>query len=119
MDKRARYRKSAVRSTDQALHPVGKDTSLAKTDKPKKKVGFRDDDAKEEVKAEVKKETLEVIHEDDDDKDDMRVEIRESKPLPREESKEENKHVEKRPPKAKASNDTAALARKQKLQEIK
>lgn len=116
MDKRARYRKSAVRSTDQALHPLGKTNELTKEakDKEKKKVTIQEEDKKEEQKPAKKKVVImEVSEEDSDDKDNISAEPR-SKPSdkPRGASAKEK-------PSLKLSKDELSQDRKKRLDEIK
>jgi hypothetical protein len=106
MDKRAAYRKSAVRSTDQVIHPVGVTNDLTKADKPKRKITFADDE------------------DDDDDKKKVIFEIEEEKEShgystnPKEETKIV---IEKNPPKtvAKEPSRIEEILKKKKLMDIK
>ena len=115
MDKRARYQRSAVRSSDQALHPLGKDTELTKGDKGKKKVTIKEEEDKEPLR---EKKTI-IFEESDEgsDKDGLPPEPRSKDKLPpKPEIKEESK---KKPGSAKLSKDNTAEAKKARLEEIK
>lgn len=115
MDKRARYRKSAVRSTDQALHPLGKTNELTKGDKEKKKVTIQEEEKKEEEKPAKKKVVIMELsdEEDSDGKDNISAE-------PRSKASDKPRGVSaKEKPSMKLSKDELSQDKKTRLDEIK
>jgi hypothetical protein len=119
MDKRGRYKKSAIRSTDVALHPKGKSAELIKDSSEKKKVTIKEED--EEQEEDKSPRFQKRVNFEESDEGDNRLQAP-TEVRKKGENKSESdfrgssqKHI----PQTKISTEKLAKSRKDKLLEIK